>query len=195
MRFLKQNVDTFAQAGDPGHNSPEQMKCVERRVENTLRFIDLIEPQYRTPSFLDIAGPSIVGKEIAAHHFADYYTTTGDLDRNWKTNCAKVHTVLMLEVLEHILNPLKFFEELRDRVDFEKMIVSWPARPSWLWTEIHYHEMRLDRFEYLCKLAGYEVTYVHKGKMPESWYNRFRGIRPFFRSFVNTHYITLIHKK
>lgn len=193
MRLLKQDIDTFKGLGDEGFNKPENYRLHWVRLENTVNFINKYYPKYSPESFLDVAGPSILGKKLAKGYLSDYHHTSGNIDHTtWSAPVKKVHTVLMMEVLEHILNPLQFFSELKNRVEFTTMVVTWPSRPSWLWTNIHFHEMRLDRFEYLCKLAGYEILDVEKHKLPESWYNKFRGIRPFFRYWVNYHYMALI---
>ena len=188
MRLLKQNIDTYLGLGHLKQNTQENYDLALKRAMKTVEFV--VSNKIPCETAVDIAGPSIVGKWILEVLNCGYWEgTKGDLDREWLCDLHRCDLVLMTEVIEHLLNPLKFMEELAQRVEFKSMVLTWPARPSWLWTEGHFHEMRLDRFELLCKMAGYEIIEVKKGTAPETWYNRFRGIRPFFRSFVQTHYM------
>jgi hypothetical protein len=183
----KQELDTFKALGDPGYDKPVNYRLTDKRIQSTLSF--MFECRVKGKFLLDVAGPSYVSQKIAEHYGSTLiYHTEGDLDTlDWKEVGQPVghETVLMLEVLEHLLNPLLFLTELKRKVDFDDMIVSWPCRPSWLWTRIHFHEMRQDRFEYLCKRAGYEIINFKKERQHESWYGRFLGIRPVCRTFVN----------
>lgn len=193
MRLLKQDINTFVGLGDPGYDKKENYILHERRLKKMIKYIDRQFPEFGPRSFLDVAGPSWIGEEIARHYKAEYYYTSGNIDKtNWSASAQKVHTVLMLEVIEHILNPLQFLINLRERIDFTSMVLTWPSRPSWLWTNIHYHELRLDRFEYLCELAGYEILDIQKGKVDEMWYKKFQSVRSFCRYWMNYHYMALI---
>jgi hypothetical protein len=191
MRLLKQKVNTFKGLGDEGFDRKEHYHLSKVRLKKTIKFME--DLKIASGSFLDVAGPSILGEKMAGHYRARYYHTNGDLDTvKWTPEFITVDVVLMMEVLEHLLNPLLFLRKLKERATFTSMVVTFPSRPSWLWTPIHFHEMRRDRFEYLCKLAGYEIIAWKTGRVPEKWYNKFRGIRPFFRYFVNHHYMALI---
>lgn len=182
----KQELDTFKALGDVGYDKPLNYRLTDKRIESTIKFMEECGIDGKT--FLDIAGPSYVAGKISKHYSGTLiYHTGGNLDtKDWyKTGGQHYATVLMLEVLEHLLNPLLFLSELKRTTSFNNMIVSWPYRPSWLWTRIHFHEMRPDRFEYLCKLAGYEIVRMKKERQHELWYSKFTGIRPFCRTFVN----------
>lgn len=190
--FKSQKITPWIGYGCDGWSTQEHKKNTDLRINTTIDFI-LEFTQQIPKTILDVAGPSYVGIEIAKRLVAYYNHTSGDIDLStWSTNMKKCDMVLMLEVIEHILNPLQFLRELKDRVDFKYMVLSWPCRPSWLWTPIHYHEIQLNRFEYLVERAGYKIVKVQKGRLHESWYNKFKGIRPFFRYFVNRHYMVII---
>jgi len=185
---MSYEINTFVGLGSPGLDSKEEYRLQYRRADITAKFI--AEQDCDMSVVLDIAGPSEIGKAICRRFSVRKLLagTSGDLDGVWWPQTGIVQTVLMTEVLEHILNPLKFMRELKEAVQFDDLIMSWPNRPSPLWTRNHFHEMDIHRFRYLCKLSGYEIVRVMKRPQPETWYNRFRGIRPFFRSFVNRHY-------
>jgi hypothetical protein len=200
---MSYEINTFVGLGSPGLDSKEEYRLQYRRADITAKFIK--EQDCDMSVVLDVAGPSEIGKAICDKYRLGVYAydrhsslvfnphkllagTSGDLDGVWWPQTGVVQTVLMTEVLEHILNPLNFMKELKEAVVFDDLIMSWPNRPSWLWTRNHFHEMDIHRFRYLCKLSGYEIIRVMKRAQPETWYNRFRGIRPFFRSFCNRHY-------
>lgn len=194
MRLLKQKVDVYAQVGDEGHNSELDFITQKKRSDNTINWMCSKGIDLKNNVVLDIAGPSVLGKEVCKDSI--YLCTNGDLDTlEWKVEKPEVDIVLMWEVIEHLLNPLLFLIKLKEQCKFKYMVVTFPTRPSWLWTNLHFHEMRLDRFEYLCKRAGYEIVAVKRDKIPTHYSSMFKGIRPFIRFFYNPHYNVLIKPK
>lgn len=191
MRLLKQKVDVYAQLGDNGHNNNIDFEHGNKRSDNTIHFMNIQGISLTNKTVLDIAGPSVLGKDACKD--STYVCTTGDLDTlEWKTGKPKVDIVLMWEVIEHLLNPLLFLTKLKEQCKFKYMVVTFPTRPSWLWTNLHFHEMRLDRFEYLCERAGYEIVAVNRDKIPTHYTSMFKGIRPLIRYFYNPHLNVII---
>lgn len=195
MRLLRQKkIDTFAAIGDEGRNQKHAYRHGRVRCNATIKFME--KHHIRPKAIMDVAGPSVVGRWIAEYFSAELNQTYGDLDMVWACpNLEECDTILMLEVLEHIANPLWFFHTLHSRMTTQNMVVSWPCRNSLLWTDIHFHEMRLDRFEWLMDKAGFEIVAYKLRWQPNPIHTLFLGIRPFFRFFLNFHYIALVKKK
>lgn len=193
MRLLKQEIDVYAQLGDESHNSKTAYKLGTKRANNTIKFMKDNGIDLTNKTVLDVAGPSVLGK-YAAEKSKKYFYTTGELDETkWTVNTKdKVDVVLFWEVLEHLLNPLLFLTTLKSKCQFDYCVVTFPTRPSWLWTNLHFHEMRLDRFEYLCKRAGYKIVAYKYDKIPCNFGSVFKGIRPLIRYFYNPHLNVII---
>lgn len=194
MRLLKQDINVFAQLGDEGHNAPMSYKLQRIRMERTLKFMAEQNLSCDNKRVLDIAGPSVMGKQVSQNALS-YDWTEGNLDEtDWIVTRDDVDIVLMCEVIEHLCNPLLFLRRLKALASFDVMVVTWPIRPSWLWTNLHFHEMRLDRFEYLLGRAGYELVAYNKDKIPTHWTSVFKGVRPTIRHFYNPHCNAIIKK-
>jgi len=100
-------------------------------------------------------------------------------------------TILCLEILEHLFNPLFFLECVRDALDEDGILyLSTPNRPKFLWTEHHFHEIDDDRIQWLFEISGFEIESQRKIRLFRGWKWHFRGIRPLFR--MNT--FTRIYK-
>jgi len=179
-------IDTFKGLGSPGRDNPLNYELDRQRKDYTTQLMHWW--QVRPYSILDVAGPSVVGKWIAEDFNCKLYHTIGDLDKDWKPELQHVHTVICLEVMEHLLNPMKFLIELEKKVIFQHLIISWPHRPSWLWSNHHFHEYDLSRFEYLVHRSGYEIVHIDKRPEFTKWWQHLTGIRPMIRPFVSTHY-------
>lgn len=187
----KGEINTFVGIGE-NETSDTAYKFGEYRAGKTIDF--MVNQGIYSKSILDVTGPSFVGKVIGSHFNAQVFGTIGDLDRGtWVADFDECDTILILEVLEHLLNPLWFMEILRHRIKKDANIfLTWPSRP--IPTDNHWHEFGLKRFRYLCKLARYEIIraeYTDIGSTLD-WKSRFKGIRPFFRSFVDWHCIAHI---
>lgn len=91
-------------------------------------------------------------------------------------------TLLFYDSLEHMLNPLFVMDNLhRILKPGGVLYITLPQRPSWLWTEHHWHEIDRSRCEYLFRSAGFTI---------EAWrvirYWRFKaGLRPLIRYFYD----------
>jgi hypothetical protein len=193
MRLLKQEIEVFSQLGDENNNDKYHLKLGEKRYKNLQKWMKEEQINLKNKKVLDIAGPSVLG--LRACKDSTYFITNGDLDDKWSHNAGKkVDVIMMWEVLEHLLNPLKFLVELKSKVNFDICLLTFPTRPSWLWTNIHFHEMRLDRFEYLCKRAGYEIISYKIDKLPTTGFVQSlkKGIRPMIRYFYNPHLNVII---
>jgi SAM-dependent methyltransferase len=103
-------------------------------------------------------------------------------------NVVKYDTILALEVLEHLFNPLVFLNSLKRLLtDDGTIYLSTPCQ----WPQIikaihHYHEIPTDRLMWLFDEA--ELKIIRKGKttIAGSWYNHIYGIRPILRYFQKT---------
>jgi len=118
---MSYEINTFVGLGSPGLDSKEEYRLQYRRADITAKFIK--EQDCDMSVVLDVAGPSEIGKAICRRFSNDKMIagTSGDLDGVWWSQTGVVQTVIMTEVLEHILNPLKFMKELKEAVHEVKM--------------------------------------------------------------------------
>lgn len=110
--------------------------------------------------------------------------TEGDLDMVMLHDETIYDTVLCLDVLEHLFNPLFLLKNIK-RVTHQDSIfyVGLPRRGKLLWAQGHYHEIDDYRFRLLAERAGYKIVSKYRYKV---WRNPFfylTGIRPFLRLF------------
>lgn len=180
-------INTFRGLGDPGANDELHMRLNRKRADITIQKIKEwgIDPY----TICDIAGPSTVGKWVADACMARMWGTEGDLDFEWNPVVSHCHTVICLEVIEHVLNPLKLLHEIKSKIIYDRLIVSWPERPHWLWSDHHFHEYDIPRFKYLCYRANMTIMRHHRYRMPMAWWQGFTGIRPAIRQFVSWQHI------
>jgi hypothetical protein len=96
-------------------------------------------------------------------------------------------------VIEHLLNPLLFFNKLSKATTADAQVVlSFPGRPKWFWNNReHFHEYDKLRFKLLLDKSGWVVLkkkniYVRRWPL---------GIRPLLRNFIPQTTIYWIVKK
>ena len=93
---------------------------------------------------------------------------------------AKYSTILCFQVIEHLLNPLLFMQEVRKLMKENSLLyISYPTHGSKLfWSSGHFHEYDKSRFLYLVKESGFKII-DYKQKI--MWV-RIKGIRPIIRN-------------
>ena len=155
----------------------------ERRFRLIRDFID--NPK---ESILDIGEPNSMAK-----HLCEYFNfnigylsnTTSDLNYNIISSDStpdKFKTIWCFDVIEHLMNPLLFLNNLRDFCfKTTRIYISYPLRPSWFWWRNHFHEYDKKRFRHLLNEAGYEIVKYKQKIKGKDWWFYFTGIRPFLR--------------
>lgn len=94
----------------------------------------------------------------------------------------KFGTLTFYDSLEHLLNPLLFLDGVYKIIKPGGLLyICLPQRPSWLWTEHHFHEIEDSRCKYLFKESGFKVEYQTKISF---WRLKF-GVRPLIRYFYD----------
>lgn len=191
----KGEIDTFVGIDEKGYDHEDAYRFGGIRAGYTIDF--MVEQNLYPRKILDIGGNngSYVGRIIADYYQAELFGTIGDLDiGTWTATDSDVDCIIMLEVLEHLLNPLWFLHCLKNKVPSgTDMILTWPSRP--IPTDAHWHEFGLKRFKYLCDRAGYQIIRAEYSPMGSSlgfFKSALKGIRPFFRHFVDWHCIAHI---
>lgn len=172
---------------------------------------------------LDIGAENEFGKKLAEKLKYEYLFTTGNLDRElgesdgWKASelVSNANTVTCFEVLEHLMNPALFLENLKYLVsDDVLLVVSLPRHlHPFFWSRTHFHEFDEKRTLHLFEATGYEVrvrrSYIQwpvfseffKGKKIGRFW--IPGIRPMLRLFsgyfllglTRRHFYTLTLRK
>jgi len=123
------------------------------------------------------------------HELCDKYNLsidgTGNTDLDTENLKVKFYsTVLCLDVIEHLFNPLHCLIEIK-RVMYNntKLYVGLPSRGKLLWAKGHFHEIDSYRFNLLCKKAGFKIVHKMKYKVWRHPLSYFTGIRMFLRLF------------
>jgi len=108
----------------------------------------------------------------------------------------KYDTILCLEVLEHLQNPLFFMKNLKLMLRKNGTIyLSMPARPQILWTRHHFFEMGRKHFnKWILEPLELRIVRYKKIMLWRAFWTYFTGFRPFLRLFFNYGFIYEIHK-
>jgi SAM-dependent methyltransferase len=115
------------------------------------------------------------------------FSSCGDVDFDFEPIPGSWGTILCLEILEHLYNPLLALTNMRSALAPGGVIyLSTPGRPHFLWSHQHFHEIDDERIRWLFRRAGLEV--LKEGRIPvrREWWWHLRGIRPFLRLFTHT---------
>lgn len=100
-------------------------------------------------------------------------------------------TIICLEILEHLFNPLFFLENIKKALKPGGILyLSTPYRAKFLWTEHHYHEIDDKRIRWLFERAGFGIEKEKKIRLFRGWKWHLKGVRPLLR--LNT--FTRIYK-
>lgn len=100
-------------------------------------------------------------------------------------------TILCLEVLEHLQNPLFFMKTMKQMLKKDGVIyLSTPARPRFLWTEHHFFEMNKKHLiKWIFNPLGLRIIRSKRIRIGHPWWFYLTGFRPFFRIFFNYTFI------
>ena len=144
-----------------------------RRAEVAKEFIDLRHPS------LDVGEPNFIGKYLGVED------NTKECDFNvWlEAHDKKYKTIVCLEVLEHVMNPLMFLYDLKWYLTEDgKLYISTPLIPfiSWYQWNEHFTEYKEANLDILFKYAGFKIVRKRIFR-PFKWWFYFTGIRPFAR--------------
>jgi SAM-dependent methyltransferase len=152
----------------------------KRRYSFTRNFV---QPAIGQPGELLSIGPENLFDRTMAESFQlSCHSTSGDLDRDWQAPPKHYDYVFCFEVIEHLMNPLHFLENLKRYVGSDtRIFLTTPRRPHAFWNNQHFHEYDQVRFNHLLSAAGY-VVIRHEARI--TWYHPLfylSGIRPFLR--------------
>lgn len=173
----------------PTFNTPERLwhwgevpKYFRRQCRDTAAFIT------ETPApVLDLGelNPKIrIIQEIKGFEF----TSCDDID----FECSRIPggpygTILALEIIEHLFNPLFFLESIRMAIEPGGVVyLSTPGRPRFLWTDQHFHEIDEMRIGWLFRRAGFRVARQGRISLRRPLLQHLLGIRPMLRAFTHT---------
>lgn len=170
-------------------NTREKPSYSGSRTRQTIEFCDI--PKGST--VLDIAEPNELSKQLAKEKQVKIINTVSDLDyKIIPQRMMPFKFVTCFEVIEHLLNPRLFFDNLRKITPKDVVVyLSYPSRPWWAENRHeHFNEYSRVRFEYLLEKTGWKI--VREKKI----YVRRRpvGIRPVIRSFMPQTGIYELHK-
>jgi 2-polyprenyl-3-methyl-5-hydroxy-6-metoxy-1,4-benzoquinol methylase len=162
----------------------------ESRAKKTIEFCDI--PQGAI--VLDIAETNALSQQLAKEKGIEVINTVSDLDSSIIPQRSAVFKyVTCFEVIEHLMNPKLFFDNLH-RMTTDDVIVylSYPSRPKWLWNDNeHFHEYDKIRFDYLLSRTNWqsvEQKKIYIFRLPT-------GIRPIIRNFIPQTILYKIVKK
>lgn len=160
-------------------NTREKPSYSSSRTRQTIEFCDI--PKGST--VLDIAEPNELSKQLAKDKQVKVINTISDLDYKITPKLLmRFEYVTCFEVIEHLLNPRLFFDNLHELTpDNVVVYLSYPSRPKIMWNDDeHFHEYDKQRFNYLLNKTGWGI--VQKKKI----YVRRKpnGIRPLIRNFI-----------
>jgi hypothetical protein len=160
-----------------------------KRTSETIKFCNI--PKGET--ILDIAAPNELSKQMAVSKGINVINTISDLDYDIIPETkSSFKYVTCFEVIEHLMNPRLFFDNLHQITDKDVILyLSYPSRPKIMWNnEEHFHEYDRLRFNYLLektswKVIGEKKIYVRRKP---------NGIRPLIRNFIPQTIIYELHK-
>jgi 2-polyprenyl-3-methyl-5-hydroxy-6-metoxy-1,4-benzoquinol methylase len=131
---------------------------------------------------LDLGQKSKMTDTLAPQSTEMHNTGHLDLDylNHWPTK--GYDTILCLDVLEHLFNPLSCVNLAVSLLKADGfMYIGLPKRPCFLKTKNHFHEITEYEFKLLCKRAGLEIVERYVYKVKRKWYEYLKGIRPLLR--------------
>lgn len=158
---------------------PEKLpNSFTNRIKETIEFIEL------RGNVMD-CGENNPMKEAIESHFDKKIDS---VDWNFNEKCLykrKYDTILCFEVLEHVMNPLLFLNELKKMLKPKGVVyLSTPHQyPQILKAIHHYHEIPTDRLMWLFDESGLTIKEKGKVTIAGNWYNHIFGIRPILRYF------------
>lgn len=157
--------------------------CTEIRLGETLDFVDF--------PLSGVVGDMGEPNEIAAW-VAEAYDSINHTDFNKEIKPAqKYDTVFCFEVIEHLLNPLFFMEQIRKKCLNKGGVVylSTPVanRFGFMFNESeHFSEYRIDKLKVLFEYAGFKVEKEHQFRAIPFWKEvwRVKSLRSIVRALT-----------
>ena len=150
--------------------------CTLRRLKET---IDFIEPKDMKGFILDVGEPNFVAEKISQHFHRAITPTQGGDFNNCIVPARRIHqhhffnTVLCLEVIEHVMNPLNVVCDLRELMYKGGVLyLSTPVRNPlafWFNRSCHFTEYDVDKMCTMLEYAGFEVCKVHTFRSIPIW--------------------------
>lgn len=140
-----------------------------------------VRPEHKVGRIL-VAGLGEFEKALAPD--ATFFEMGGDYNSSTEPSILMPTAVYCFEVLEHLINPGNLLWRIRYGLSRNApLYVSFPTgRPTFLWTDGHFHEFQCKRAEKLFEMCGLSV--VRKTITPPirmKWYEYLRGWRPMLR--------------
>jgi hypothetical protein len=152
-----------------------------KRAEVAKEFMDIeyLERHHLLHPSLDIGEKNYIGTYLGIED------NTEPCDFNFWINAPKrtYKTITCFEVLEHVMNPLRFVLTLKGRLDKDgRLYLSTPAIPfiSWYQWNEHFTEYKEANLEILFEYAGFKIVRKRVFR-PFKWWFYFTGLRPFAR--------------
>lgn len=159
------------------------------RTKQTIKFCNIPSGSI----VLDIAAPNELSKQMAVEKQIKVVNTISDLDYEIMPEEDYIFKyVTCFEVIEHLLNPRLFFDNLH-KITTKDVItyLSYPSRPKIMWNdEEHFHEYDRLRFNYLLEKTNWKIVNEKKIYVPR----KPNGIRPLLRNFIPQTIIYELHK-
>ena len=152
------------------------------RFKRTMKFVGEIVVG-RT---LDVGDKNQFGVWIEEHFNVEMSNTKGDLNKgNWSPVLI-FDTIFVFEVIEHLMNPLLFLDELALRChEGTRVFITYPsgAWVSWI-MRMHYHEIPRARFRLLIGHSKFVEVRYEKVFLWGDWKYWLFRVRPFLRYVV-----------
>lgn len=147
-----------------------------KRLKNTLKFIDEIKEPV-----LCIGNENPFDKELCRQTNVKYIYTNTDAD--YDENHYDCRTVFCFDVIEYLMNPLKFLINLNGS---DIIYVCYQYNPfTYFWSQSHIIEYPFNQFEKLINKAGYRIDKYERVFFETL---NFKGIRPVIRMLTNSRY-------
>lgn len=149
------------------------------RTRQVIKFCDIPAKSI----VLDIGVKNELSMRLGKEKDVEVINTTSDLDYEINPErYTKFNYVTCFEVIEHLLNPRLFLDNLHTITEDNVIVYfSYPSRPKWLWNnKEHFHEYDRLRFNYLLNKTEWRV--INEKKI--YYMNKINGIRPIIRNLI-----------
>ncbi len=169
-----------------GHYDPTPTGALQRRYENTLRFLRSVAPP--PASVLDLGPPNPLAHLMEREGYS-VSNTSGDLDLDLTAvTGSHADVATAFEILEHLVAP---FNVLR-AIPCTRLVATVPLRlwfakayrnrsDSW---DRHFHEFEDWQFDWLLEKSGWQIVRREKWTSPIARV----GFRPLLRLFAKRYY-------
>ncbi|KAA3616520.1 MAG: methyltransferase domain-containing protein [Calditrichaeota bacterium] len=171
---------------------PQIGKQIAWRMDATLKFLH--GQTLQTP-FLDV-GTWSQATDILKNKYEQNIDSTDETDFNFTVTAPQksYKTIFCFEVIEHLMNPLTFMNELHNLLaDDGILALSTPTRKLAV-EKVHFTEYNKRSLDFLFAEAGLK-TIKYKVGHAFPWWWHFTGIRPLYRMFFHHYHFYLLEKK